>query len=262
MSDNELIRKATELIVLGAEQAGIELPDFEIDLNFCRGNLEKAVTSLNPKYTFSSAFPCSSYTRYFDASYIYDNLPLRLVTSNEEDSSGKELEEIEVVEPETVNSNVSAEGDGNAARVFATGASRNSDEGKLDFEGFLSPTVLKAYAEYMHQNRFLEDGSMRDSDNWQKGIPKQAYMKSMWRHFFDTWSRHRGINTPESQVQNLCGLMFNVAGMLHEVLKDMDESRVEDVGPANPQDLEKAVRDTFPLPGVGFSELDEPDQKR
>ena len=107
-----------------------------------------------------------------------------------------------------------------AIRTFATGANRNSDEGKLDFEGFLSPTVLKAYAEYMHKNRFLENGTMRDSDNWQKGIPVDAYMKSMYRHFFDAWSNHRGIETPETQVQNLCGLMFNAMGMLHETLKN------------------------------------------
>ena len=99
------------------------------------------------------------------------------------------------------------------------GANRNSDEGKLDFEGFLSPAVIKKYAEYMHKNRFLENGQMRDSDNWQKGIPVPAYMKSMYRHFFDTWSNYRGIETPETQVQNLCGLMFNTMGMLHELLK-------------------------------------------
>lgn len=108
---------------------------------------------------------------------------------------------------------------GDAARVFESGASRNSDEGKLDFEGFLSPTVLKAYAEYMNENTYLENGTRRDSDNWQKGIPIDAYMKSMFRHFFDTWSTHRGIETPETQKQNLCGLLFNVMGMLHETLK-------------------------------------------
>mgnify|MGYP003644101723 CR=1 FL=1 len=109
---------------------------------------------------------------------------------------------------------------GQASRVFGTGASRNSDEGKLDFEGFLSPTVIKAYAEYMHSMRKLESGELRDSDNWQKGIPTEAYMKSMYRHFFDTWSNYRGLETPEPQKQNLCGLLFNVMGMLHELLKE------------------------------------------
>ena len=104
-------------------------------------------------------------------------------------------------------------------REFETGATRNKDEDKLDFEGFLSPLALEEFAKYMHKNRLQADGKLRDSDNWQKGIPTDAYMSSMWRHFFDTWKRHRGLETPEDQISNLCGLMFNVQGMLHELLK-------------------------------------------
>ena len=70
-------------------------------------------------------------------------------------------------------------------RKFNTGATRDVDNDKLDFEGFLSPTVLIRYAEYMHTHRKQSDGALRDSDNWQKGIPKEVYMKSMWRHFMD-----------------------------------------------------------------------------
>jgi hypothetical protein len=105
-------------------------------------------------------------------------------------------------------------------RQFDTGANRNSDEGKLDFEGFLSPLVLEAYAVYMNSNRSLENGDVRASDNWQKGIPKDAYMKSMWRHFFDVWKDHRGLETKEDEITNLCGLLFNVSGMLYEKLKE------------------------------------------
>jgi len=112
-------------------------------------------------------------------------------------------------------------------RTFDTGANRNSDEGKLDYEGFLSPTVIEAYADYMHKNRFLEDGSMRDSDNWQKGIPQDAYMKSMYRHFMDVWKDHRGIETHEDEITNLCALLFNVSGMLHEKLKNIEVSARE-----------------------------------
>ena len=110
-------------------------------------------------------------------------------------------------------------------RTFNTGANRNSDQGKLDFEGFLSPLTLEAYAEYMNKNRHLEDGTLRDSDNWQKGIPKDAYMKSMWRHFFDVWKNHRGLETKEDVVTNLCGLLFNVSGMLHEAVKETNKNK-------------------------------------
>ena len=104
-------------------------------------------------------------------------------------------------------------------REFDTGANRNSDEGKLDFDGFLSPLVLKRYAEYMHKNRHLANGDFRDSDNWQKGITKKSYMKSGWRHFFDWWSHHHGWGSREGIIEALCGLMFNVMGYLHELLK-------------------------------------------
>jgi hypothetical protein len=114
--------------------------------------------------------------------------------------------------PEELHANVQV-------RRFDTGATRDLDTTKLDYEGFLSPLVVKRYAEYMHANRQLADGTFRDSDNWQKGIPLSAYVKSAWRHFFDWWSEHRGIRTREGIELALCGLLFNIMGYLHEYLK-------------------------------------------
>jgi hypothetical protein len=102
-------------------------------------------------------------------------------------------------------------------RTFKGGATRDSDENKLDFEGFLSAPAIKRYAEYMHSHRKQPDGKLRDSDNWQKGIPIPAYMKSLWRHFFDVWWIVRGGNGDLEDA--LCAVLFNVQGMLHEVLK-------------------------------------------
>jgi hypothetical protein len=103
-----------------------------------------------------------------------------------------------------------------ATRTFDTGATRDTDEGKLDFEGFLSPLVLEEFAKYMHEKRKMPDGSLRDSDNWQKGIPTEAYMKSMFRHFFAVWRSYRqgAVST-----EDLLALIFNVQGMTHEHLK-------------------------------------------
>lgn len=110
-------------------------------------------------------------------------------------------------------------------RTFNTGATRDSDDGKLDYEGFLSPVVLERFAKYMHKNRLMRDGSSRDSDNWQKGIPISAYIKSMFRHFMDLWLLHRGhrghVEVEIDEV--LCAIMFNAMGYLHEVLKDEAE---------------------------------------
>jgi hypothetical protein len=109
-------------------------------------------------------------------------------------------------------------------RKFDTGATRDDDDDKLDYEGFFSPQVLQAYAEYMHKNRVQADGKLRASDNWQRGIPREAYMKSAWRHFMDVWSMHRAgygeDETPgdhhEMIVDAVCALLFNLMGYLHE----------------------------------------------
>jgi hypothetical protein len=109
-------------------------------------------------------------------------------------------------------------------RKFETGATRNSDTARPDFEGFLSPLVLERFGEYMSKHRKQADGQLRDSDNWQKGIPLPVYMKGAWRHFMHWWTRHRGhpVNDPLAGAdleEDLCALLFNVQGYLHEHLK-------------------------------------------
>jgi len=42
---------------------------------------------------------------------------------------------------------------GERMRTFASGATRDADDHKLDFEGFLSPFVLERYAQYMHKHQ-------------------------------------------------------------------------------------------------------------
>lgn len=104
-------------------------------------------------------------------------------------------------------------------RVFDTGAKRDNEDGKIDYEGHLSPLTIKAYAEYMNQHRLLEDGSYRASDNWKKGIPLDVYIKSMYRHMIDLLLHHGGYSsrTEEDLQDAICGLKFNVDGYLHEI---------------------------------------------
>lgn len=104
-------------------------------------------------------------------------------------------------------------------RAFETGATRNIDTSKLDFEAFYSPEIMEAYGTYMNFNRDLPNGGRRDGDNWQKGIPLDAYMKSGYRHFFEWWKHHRGHETKEGLIWALTGLLFNVQGYLHETIK-------------------------------------------
>ncbi len=117
---------------------------------------------------------------------------------------------------------------------FETGATRNSSDHKIDPEGFLSPRVIQAFSEYMNSHRVQADGSVRSSDNWQKGITMESYMKSMWRHFLDIWSIHRGIARFDdtgkeiSLEEALCATLFNIQGMLHEELKRKGENKKDD----------------------------------
>lgn len=104
-------------------------------------------------------------------------------------------------------------------RQFPTGATRDADQDKPDYEGYLSPLVIAAYGRYMTKHRRQTDGSLRASDNWQKGIPLDAYVKSGWRHFLDWWSAHRGWDSRAGMEDALCGLLFNVMGYLHEWLQ-------------------------------------------
>lgn len=109
-------------------------------------------------------------------------------------------------------------------RYFPTGATRDIEAGKLDYEAFLSPAVLRRYAEYMHKKRLQNDGVIRSGDNWQRGMPSDCYLKSAWRHFMDVWLAHRGYETGVDVDEALCALLFNVMGYLFNRLE-------ADIGP-------------------------------
>ena len=118
-----------------------------------------------------------------------------------------------------------------AVRQFSTGATRNLDHNKLDYEGFNCPMAQRAFAEYMHSHRKQADGTIRDSANWQAGIPIDVYSKSLVRHVHDFHCLHRGWTIPrpedgkamppddEHKLELLCAIWFNVQGYIHELLK-------------------------------------------
>lgn len=108
----------------------------------------------------------------------------------------------------------------NKIRKFETGATRDTEKDKPDYEGFLSPMVLQRYAQYMTKHRKQTDGTLRASDNWQKGIPKDVYLKSAFRHFMDWWLEHRGLKSRDGIEDALCGVIFNAMGYLFELLKE------------------------------------------
>ncbi|MCH7534169.1 MAG: hypothetical protein IH948_00185 [Bacteroidetes bacterium] len=104
-------------------------------------------------------------------------------------------------------------------RTFPGGATRDNEENKHDPEGFMNPLVIERFNQFMNKHRLQSDDNLRESDNWQKGIPKDVYMKSAWRHFLDWWKEHRGYKSREGIEEALCALLFNVQGYLYEILK-------------------------------------------
>ena len=111
-------------------------------------------------------------------------------------------------------------------RKFESGATRDDCDQKYDYEGFLCPEVIEKFGAYMHANRVQADGNLRDSDNWQKGIPLDQYQKSLWRHHHEMWKLHRrkkryGVDavSPQDMYDAICGVMFNAMGYMHELIK-------------------------------------------
>ena len=87
--------------------------------------------------------------------------------------------------------------------------------------GVLIVAVLASSAA-LGNNKWTGNGPTNlwnDAGNWQKGIPCDVYMKSLWRHFMDVWTRHRGRKTFALMDEALCAVLFNVMGYLHEWLK-------------------------------------------
>lgn len=118
-------------------------------------------------------------------------------------------------------------------RNFDSGATRDTDNGKFDIEGFLNPLVLKRYFEYMHKHRKLSTGELRDGDNWQKLFGehhKDVCIKSLLRHSFDLWLHHRGYDeeTTESLEDSICAILFNANAYLLKVLMDKKKNKSGD----------------------------------
>lgn len=117
-------------------------------------------------------------------------------------------------------------------RKFQTGATRDSENDKYDYEGFLSPEVIEMYGKYMHKHRLQSDGKLRDSDNWQKGFGLPVLMKSLWRHFLDLWFIHRGHKRIDKKdgheitaIEAGCAIMFNTMGYMLESSKKLTKSK-------------------------------------
>jgi len=107
-------------------------------------------------------------------------------------------------------------------RDFGTGATRDTADGKLDPSGYISPIVMLQFYSYMKMNELSSNGEIRSSDNWQGGMPKPVYAKSLRRHYEDValWMDGYDSYVKDGIIAALCGVMFNCMGLLFEVLRD------------------------------------------
>lgn len=113
----------------------------------------------------------------------------------------------------------------NKIREFDTGATRDTVENKLSYVKALSPVVLQRYVQYLNAHRKQPDGSMRDFDNWKKGIPIEAYFDGLGRHFVAIWLLQQGFGAEDNHgsvtlEDSLCAVIFNSMGWLFELLKE------------------------------------------
>jgi hypothetical protein len=111
----------------------------------------------------------------------------------------------------------------NKVREFSSGATRNTEIGKIDPEGFLSPIVIEKFCDYMNKHRYQADGKLRDSDNWQKHFGEEHYsvcIKSLWRHFLDLWKEHRGFKSRDGIEDAIHGCLFNLIAFADKYYKD------------------------------------------
>jgi hypothetical protein len=113
-------------------------------------------------------------------------------------------------------------------RTWNTGANRNKDEDKYDYEGFINPLVFEAYGKYMHKHRHLADGTMRDSDNWQNLFGDEhikVCTKSLIRHTHDVWMENRGYDSRDGIDEALGGIIFNAMAIWFKILKDRRDGK-------------------------------------
>lgn len=115
---------------------------------------------------------------------------------------------------------------------YETGATRSA-ESLFDPEGFLSPGVIAEFCAYMEKHRKRRDGTTRDSDNWQRGMPTSRAFRSLGRHYLDVWLIRRGYKPRSPDCGNirdaLCAVMFNTMVLLKNIAVDHNDH--EEVAP-------------------------------
>jgi hypothetical protein len=94
---------------------------------------------------------------------------------------------------------------------FATGAQRDTQDGKPNFYECLSPFAQWRYGMYMADNA-VKYGA----DNWTKGIPIESYIKSLERHLLKLKMELKYGKVMERGTDHAAAILFNIQGLMHE----------------------------------------------
>lgn len=102
-------------------------------------------------------------------------------------------------------------------RKFDTGAVRDDETDKIDFVETISWTAFARYARYMtgKKNKYGQG-------NFKKGIPIDAYERSLLRHIHKYLVNKYEKGDEEAGEDHLSAVVFNVFGIMHE--EEMNEN--------------------------------------
>jgi hypothetical protein len=96
-------------------------------------------------------------------------------------------------------------------REFSTGAIRDTEDDKEDYIETISWTAMRRYAQYMTGKK-----KKYGEGNFKKGIPIDAYERSLLRHIQKYLAnKHEGQNI-EKEEDHLSAILFNCFGIIHE----------------------------------------------
>lgn len=101
-----------------------------------------------------------------------------------------------------------------SSRVFATGARRNSAEGKGRYD-LLPPEAIDALAK-----RFEYGAKLHGANNWRKGIPNSSLFDSALRHLFQALADNTDEDHLAACLWNVAVLIYNRA---HNLGREVDD---------------------------------------
>lgn len=94
---------------------------------------------------------------------------------------------------------------------FASGAIRDSQEGKECYIETISWTAMKRYAQYMTGKK-----QKYGAGNFKKGIDIESYESSLLRHIQKYLANKYEGGNIEKEEDHLSAILFNAFGIIHE----------------------------------------------